>query len=73
MSENEEITLAEIEQVKPKVLMIGAAVGLAVGVLGAYMLLQRAEKEQRPPELNVMEGIKLGVLVFGLLRSVSQL
>jgi hypothetical protein len=73
MSDNEEITLAEIEQAKPKVLMIGAAVGLAVGVLGAYMLLQRAEKEQRAPELNVMEGIKLGVLVFGLLRSVSQL
>jgi hypothetical protein len=70
---DENIELANIEAVRPKVLAIGAAVGLAVGLAGAYMLLQRSEKEGTAPELSLMEGIKLGVLVFGLLRSVSQI
>jgi hypothetical protein len=70
---DENIELANIEAVRPKVLVIGAAVGLAVGLAGAYMLLQRSEKEGTAPELSLMEGIKLGVLVFGLLRSVSQI
>ena len=58
---------------KMKALLIGAGVGLLAGLGAAYMLVQRAEKNGEPPELSAGEGVKLGLLVLGLLRQVSQL
>jgi hypothetical protein len=37
----------------------------------AYLLIQRAKKREEPPNLTAFEGIKLGLLVFGLLRQVA--
>lgn len=56
-----------------QVLAIGAVVGLLTGLGAAYLLIQRAKKNAEPPNLNAGEGIKLGLLVFGLLRQVSML
>jgi hypothetical protein len=39
----------------------------------AYLLIQRAKRRAEPPNLNASEGIKLGLLVFGLLRQVAML
>jgi ABC-type Mn2+/Zn2+ transport system permease subunit len=61
------------EEWKRKALLIGALVGAGAGVLGAYLLIQRAEKEGQQPTLSVKEGVKLGALVFGLLRQVALL
>jgi len=58
---------------KTKALLIGAGVGLLAGLGAAYMLVQRAEKNGETPELSAGEGVKLGLLVLGLLRQVSQL
>jgi hypothetical protein len=58
---------------KTKALLIGAGVGLLAGLGAAYMLVQRAEKNGERPELSAGEGVKLGLLVLGLLRQVSQL
>lgn len=58
---------------KTKTLLIGAAVGLLAGLGAAYMLVQRSEKSGTAPELSAGEGVKLGLLVLGLLRQVSQL
>ncbi|HLF89640.1 MAG TPA: hypothetical protein VI451_11875 [Anaerolineales bacterium] len=58
---------------KVKTLLIGAGVGLLAGLGAAYMLVQRAEKDGGRPELSAGEGVKLGLLVLGLLRQVSQL
>ena len=55
------------------VLVIGAVVGALTGLAGAYLLIQRAKKRAEPPNLNTSEGIKLGLLVFGLLRQVALL
>lgn len=55
------------------VLAIGAVVGALTGLGAAYLLIQRAKKRGESPNLNAMEGIKLGLLVFGLLRQVSML
>ena len=57
----------------PQVLVIGAVVGALTGLGAAYLLIQRAKKRAEPPNLNAGEGIKLGLLVFGMLRQVAML
>ncbi len=56
-----------------QVLAIGAVVGALTGLAGAYLLIQRAKRRLEPPNLNASEGIRLGLLVFGLLRQVALL
>jgi hypothetical protein len=56
-----------------QVLVIGAVVGALTGLSAAYLLIQRAKKRAEPPSLNASEGIKLGLIVFGLLRQVALL
>jgi glucokinase len=69
----ESIDLEVVENWKPKVLVIGAVLGAAVGLGAAYLMVQRAEREGEQVQIGAGEGIKLGLLVFGLLRSVAQL
>ena len=72
---NDQISLnpEEIENWKPKVLIIGAALGALVGVGAAYLFAQQAEREGAKPSMSTGEGIRLGLLVLGLLRSVAAL
>ena len=58
---------------KNRILLIGTVLGALAGLGAAYMLLQRAEKEGRSPEMTPGEGVKLGLLVLGMLRQVAQL
>ncbi len=58
---------------KTQVMVLGALLGALTGVGAAYLLVQRAEREGTTPSLSAGEGVKLGVLVFGLLRQVAQL
>lgn len=55
-----------------KAMIIGGVLGAAVGIAGAYMLSQRT-KDGETPEISVGEGVKIGVLVFGMLRSIANL
>jgi hypothetical protein len=55
-----------------KAMIVGGVIGAAAGVAAAYMLSQRS-KDGQPPEISVGEGVKIGVLVFGLLRSIANL
>jgi hypothetical protein len=57
---------------RTKAMIVGGVVGAAVGMAAAYMLAQRS-KDDQPPEMSLGEGVKIGVLVFGLLRSISNL
>lgn len=72
MAESEIIEAVD-ENWKNRVLLVGGAVGLLAGLGAAYLLIQRSDREEAQPVLNLVEGIKLGLLVFGLLRQVSQL
>ena len=58
---------------KPKVLIIGAVLGALIGLAGAQLMAQEAEKQGRMPTISSGEGVKLAILVFGLLRSVATL
>lgn len=72
MQTNEE-NLNQSDQWKSKFLLIGGVMGALTGLLGAYLLIQNAERREITPELSAGEGVKLGVLVLGLLRQVAQL
>jgi hypothetical protein len=58
---------------KPRVLILGAVIGALTGMTAAYLLSQRFETQGEAPRLNAGEGVKLGVLVFGLLRQIALL
>lgn len=55
-----------------RTLLLGGLIGAGVGLLAVYLLLQRSDKNQ-PVEFSAGEGVKIGVLVFGLLRSIANL
>ncbi len=53
--------------------LIGAAAGLAIGILAALIIVQRAEKEETQPQLNAGDGVKIGLGVLGVLRLISDM
>jgi len=56
-----------------RVLIFGALIGAATGVVAAMMLQRRAEKMGTEISLSTGEGIQLGVMIMGLLRSIAAL
>lgn len=68
----EMIEQKSLEEYKPRVLLIGGVLGAAVGLAAAYLLLQRYDENQAP-DITMGEGVKLGMLVAGLLRSIATL
>jgi hypothetical protein len=74
----EQITMDETgkenntENWQSKTLLFGALIGALVGG-AAYLLVQRADKEGGSVRMGTGEGLKLGLLVLGLLRQVAQL
>lgn len=56
-----------------RVLVGGALIGAFTGLLAAMLISRRAEKARRDAPLTATEGIKIGLLVFGLLRAISSL
>jgi hypothetical protein len=56
-----------------RVLLFGALIGAATGLVAAMMLQRRAEQTGQEISLSAGDGIQLGVLVMGLLRAVAAL
>ena len=56
-----------------RTILLGALIGAATGLVAAVLLTRRAEKNERETALTSGEGLKLGVLVFGLLRAIASL
>jgi hypothetical protein len=56
-----------------RVLLFGALIGAATGLVAAMMLQRRAEKTGNEITLSTGEGIQLGVMIMGLLRAVAAL
>jgi gas vesicle protein len=54
-------------------ILFGALIGAVTGVVAAVLLNRRAEKHERETAITTGEGLKLGVLVFGLLRAIASL
>ncbi|MBN8582890.1 MAG: hypothetical protein J0L96_19655 [Anaerolineae bacterium] len=56
-----------------RLLLGGALLGAMIGLVAAMLINRRAEKNESETAITAGEGIKLGVLVFGLLRAISSL
>jgi gas vesicle protein len=56
-----------------RVLLFGALIGAATGLVAALMLQRRAEKTGTEVAISTGEGIQLGVMIMGLLRAISAL
>ncbi len=56
-----------------RILLYGALIGAAAGVVAAMMLQRRAERTGSEITLSTGEGIQLGMMVLGLIRAVAGL
>ncbi len=65
--------MGDNQNLKGKVLLIGGVLGALTGLGIAYMLMQRSDREGKEVRLTTGEGVRLGLLVLGLLRQVSEL
>lgn len=58
---------------KTRIIVGGALIGAVTGLIAAMLLTRRAERTERETAITSGEGLKLGVLVFGLLRAIASL
>ena len=58
---------------KLQTLVIGGVLGALIGVGAAFLMAKRAEQKGTTLSITPGKGVKLGMLVAGLLRSVFSL
>jgi gas vesicle protein len=58
---------------KTRIILGGALIGAIIGLIAALLLSRRAERNERETAITTGEGLKLGALVFGLLRAIASL
>lgn len=73
MNREQRIEIEEVDNWRPKVLIIGAVIGAVIGLGGAYLFMQQAERTGSRPSISPGDGVRLGLLVLGLLRQVAAL
>lgn len=56
-----------------RTLLLGALLGAATGLVAAMLLNRRAQEEGTELALTAGDGMKLGVMVIGLLRAIASL
>lgn len=56
-----------------RVILGGVILGAVTGLIAAMLINRRAERNETETAITAGEGVKLGVLVFGLLRAISSL
>lgn len=61
------------ENWKIKTIVAGTVVGAVTGLIAAVLLSKRAEQKGERLSISSGEGLKLGVLIAGLLRSILTL
>ena len=65
--------IEKVDNAKSNILVIGALIGALTGVGTAYLLTKNAEKEGEDLAISTGQGLKLGLLILGMLRQILQL
>ena len=58
---------------KSRTLVFGTLIGAAVGLAGALLLNRKAEETGNAITVNTGDGMRLGVMIIGLLRAIVAL
>jgi len=58
---------------KGRTLFFGALIGAVTGLVAAMLIPRRAERSERTTAITSSEGLTIGALVFGLLRTIASL
>ena len=58
---------------KTNTLIAGGLIGLLTGLGAAFLLIRRSERSGTELALSSGEGLRLGMLVLGLLREISNI
>jgi gas vesicle protein len=58
---------------KNRIILSGTLLGALIGLIAALLIARRAENNERETAITTGEGIKIGALVFGLLRAIASL
>ena len=68
----EDFEITDVEDWKPKVMIIGAAIGALIGLGTALLLINRVEEDEKL-EVTPAQGIKMGLAGLTFLRQITQL
>jgi len=60
-------------QNQSRTLLIGALIGATTGLIAAALINRRTSKDKHSTAMTTGDGLKIGVLVFGLLRAIASL
>jgi len=71
--EQPETSLLVDDSWKMRTLVIGAALGALTGLGAAFLLTRRAEQKGEAVSITAGQGLRLGVLLAGVLRSILTL
>ena len=63
----------ELKSWRTKVLIAGGTIGALAGLGAAYLYSQKADDVYHKPKFTTGDGVRLGLLLLGLLRSVTEL
>ncbi len=58
---------------RTKTILAGVLIGAATGLVAAMMWNRRAEEEGGTTEITAGDGVKLGVMIVGLLRAIASM
>lgn len=72
MSTEEDIAVRD-ESWRRRTLFVGGVLGAVTGLGIAMLLVRRAERQGGEMNLSTGEGLRLGLLVLGMLRQVADL
>ena len=68
----EDLEITEVDNWKPKVIIIATTIGAVVGLATAMLLISRLDEDEKL-EVSPAQGVKLGLAGLTFLRTVTQL